>query len=223
MESTALSLNGTVANSAAASSASTNRQLSSDFEVFLTMLTAQLENQDPLNPVDSTDYATQLATFSGVEQQVKTNDLLKALGQQFGEIGLSQLASWVGMEARVDAPAYFDGTPMTLYPQYAASADNAVLVAHNSLGQEVSRQQLPLDGQPLTWAGTDDFGTLLSPDVYTFSVENYLNGELVDASPVETYALVSEAKISNGQTIVVLPGGVEVPTSGISALRAATN
>lgn len=51
--------------------------LSSDFEVFLQMLTAQMKYQDPLNPVDSTDYATQLATFSGVEQAVLTNDLLK--------------------------------------------------------------------------------------------------------------------------------------------------
>ena len=47
--------------------------LSSDFETFLKMLTVQLENQDPLNPVDSADYAVQLATFSGVEQQVQTN------------------------------------------------------------------------------------------------------------------------------------------------------
>ena len=41
---------------------------SSDFETFLKMLTVQMQNQDPLNPVESTDYAVQLATFSGVEQ-----------------------------------------------------------------------------------------------------------------------------------------------------------
>jgi flagellar basal-body rod modification protein FlgD len=43
--------------------------LSSDFETFLKMLTTQLKNQDPMNPVDSADYAVQLATFSSVEQQ----------------------------------------------------------------------------------------------------------------------------------------------------------
>ncbi len=41
--------------------------ISADFETFLKMLTVQMQNQDPLNPVDSSDYATQLATFSGVE------------------------------------------------------------------------------------------------------------------------------------------------------------
>ena len=44
--------------------------ISSDFQTFLTMLTTQLQNQDPLNPVESSDFAVQLATFSGVEQQV---------------------------------------------------------------------------------------------------------------------------------------------------------
>ena len=53
---------------------SSNSALSSDFETFLKMLTVQMENQDPLNPVDSADFAVQLATFSSVEQQVLTND-----------------------------------------------------------------------------------------------------------------------------------------------------
>jgi len=51
----------------------TRTEISSDFETFLRMLTVQMQNQDPLNPVDSSDYAVQLATFSSVEQQVQTN------------------------------------------------------------------------------------------------------------------------------------------------------
>ena len=197
-----------------------NSQLSSDFEVFLTMLTAQLENQDPLNPVDATDYATQLATFSSVEQQVRTNDLLVALGQQFGEMGLAQLAGWVGMEARVAAPAYFDGAPLTLYPGTAASADDAALVVRDAAGLVVSRQPILLDDQPFDWAGTDDFGGPLAPGTYSFSIESYSNGQVIDVSVAETYALVGEAKFTNGRTIVVLAGGVQVPVSDISALRA---
>ena len=59
--------------------------LASDFDTFLRMLTTQMQNQDPLNPIDSTDYATQLATFSGVEQQVRTNSLLADLGTWLAE------------------------------------------------------------------------------------------------------------------------------------------
>ena len=57
----------------------TASKISSDFETFLKMLTAQISNQDPLNPIDASDYSTQLATFSGVEQQVLTNDLLRQI------------------------------------------------------------------------------------------------------------------------------------------------
>lgn len=67
--------------------------LSSDFETFLKMLTVQMQNQDPLNPIDSTEYAMQLATFSSVEQQVLTNDLLR---QMMGGQGAQLLdAAWL--------------------------------------------------------------------------------------------------------------------------------
>ena len=42
-----------------------------DFQTFLKMLTTQIKNQDPLNPMEGSDFAVQLATFSGVEQQVQ--------------------------------------------------------------------------------------------------------------------------------------------------------
>lgn len=84
--------------------------------MFLKMLTAQMKNQT-LNPIDPTDYATQLATFSGVEQQVKTNDLLATLQSTMSLTGMAQMAvSWVGMEARSTAKVAFDGKPITIYP-----------------------------------------------------------------------------------------------------------
>jgi flagellar basal-body rod modification protein FlgD len=64
-----------------------SKALTSDFETFLRMLTVQMKNQDPLNPIESSDFAVQLATFSGVEQQVKTNDLLTKLADSFGGSG----------------------------------------------------------------------------------------------------------------------------------------
>jgi len=102
--------------SGAFASASSTKEISSDFETFLKMLTVQMQNQDPLNPVDSSDYAVQLATFSGVEQQVQTNDLLRGLTALMGTSGMAQMASWVGKEARAPVAAYFGGSPVTLAP-----------------------------------------------------------------------------------------------------------
>ena len=60
----------------AASRAPSKAAVSADFDTFLKMMTTQMKNQDPTKPIDSADYAVQLATFSGVEQQTKTNQLL---------------------------------------------------------------------------------------------------------------------------------------------------
>ena len=60
-------------------SADQSSVLSSDFETFIRMLTTQAKYQDPLEPIDSSEYAAQLAQFSMVEQQVKSNDILAQL------------------------------------------------------------------------------------------------------------------------------------------------
>jgi len=126
--------------SASTSTTPTNQGvISSDFETFLKMLTAQMENQDPLDPMDSADYATQLATFSGVEQQVLTNDLLQVLSGQFAVSGMAQMASWVGKEARAPVAGYFDGAPITVAPNPASIADRVELVVRDADGTEVQR------------------------------------------------------------------------------------
>src|SRR6056297_409059 len=120
--------------SAAAPESDERPVLSSDFETFLKMLTAQMRNQDPLNPVESADFAVQLATFSTVEQQVRTNDLLETLGDRMGAMGMSQLSGWVGMAARAIAPVQFDGAPVTLTVPPVPLADAAQIVARDSTG-----------------------------------------------------------------------------------------
>ena len=62
--------------------------ISSDFETFLRLLTTQMQNQDPLNPMESTEFASQLAQFSAVEQQVRSNELLVGLQAGLQTLGL---------------------------------------------------------------------------------------------------------------------------------------
>ena len=103
-------------------------KITSDFNTFLRMLTVQMQNQDPLNPIDSADYAVQLATFSGVEQQVRTNQLLADMQGKFSQLGMAEMASWIGKEARSPAPVRYQGTPVTLSPNPAVGANRTVLV-----------------------------------------------------------------------------------------------
>lgn len=193
--------------------------LNSDFETFLKMLTTQMQNQDPLNPIESQNFATQLATFSGVEQQVRTNDLLQGLGLQMGVMGMSQMAGWVGMEARAAAPAFFDGSPVVVSPNPAIQADGAVLVVRNEGGDEVQRLDIPVSAEPLDWAGVDDGGSPFPTGLYSFEVESYSNGALMTTTPAEIYSTITEARGENGETVLILEGGARVTSEEVTALR----
>ncbi len=195
--------------------------ISSDFTTFLKMLTTQMQNQDPLNPIDSADYAVQLATFSGVEQSVKTNQLLESLGQQFGLLGMAQMAGWVGQEARADAPVWMDGDPVTLAPNPAAAADRAVLVVKNASGDVVGREDVPVSTDPYIWHGKGITGADLPDGKYTLSLESYQGDDLLVTTPMESYAKIMEARGTPSGTVLILEGGIEVPANKITALRSA--
>lgn len=194
-------------------------EISTDFDTFLKMLTTQLENQDPLNPVDSADYAVQLATFSGVEQQTRTNQLLEALTGQFGVSGLSQLAGWVGKEARSSAPVLFDGAPVSVTYAPNIQADRTVLVVKNAAGEVVSRETVPVSAAPYQWLGANAAGDPLPDGVYALSLESYKGTDLLDTVGVESYARIIEARNGPGGATLVVAGGVEITADRITALR----
>ncbi|WP_187430691.1 hypothetical protein ROLI_000650 [Roseobacter fucihabitans] len=204
---------------AAAAPAQANAVLSSDFETFLQMLTAQAKYQDPLEPIDSSEYAAQLAQFSMVEQQVLSNDLLQALSGQMGADDIGQMAGWIGMEARTNAPVSFDGSPITIVPKTEAGADQAILVAFNAKGEEVQRQQITTGTQPVDWTGVATDGTTLAAGQYTFKVESRSLGQIVGTNPAESYARINEARRQGDSTVLVLNGGATVATTEITALR----
>ena len=128
--------------------------LSADFETFLIMLTTQLQNQDPLNPLDSQDFAVQLATFSGVEQQVRTNELLESLKGN----DLIELANLVGKEGRHQGPVNFNGSPIPIQFGRLDISDAAELIVMNQDGEELQRLNLEHDVSSIEWAGVDSNG-----------------------------------------------------------------
>ena len=212
---------GGSASGAAASAPQNATGISSDFETFLKMLTVQMENQDPLNPIESSDYAVQLATFSGVEQQVRTNDLLAAVQSQLGVMSMSDLVGWVGMEARAVTAAKFDLAPVDLSVDPAAGATSAFVVVKDVNGQQVDRFEVALGDDTAQWAGLDPTGTLRPPGAYTFTLQSYGANGLLGEAQMAVYSKVVEAKAENGQTILVLESGDEVAATVVDGLRGA--
>ncbi len=193
--------------------------IASDFETFLKMLTTQLKNQDPTSPMDSADFAVQLATFSGVEQQVKTNDLLESLNSRLNESSLSEIAGWVGMEAKAAAPAYFYGEPVALWPEPDPNADYVEVVAKNSAGEEVGRYEIENASDPVFWAGAGTGGIVLPNGLYSFEVASFKDSKLLTTRPAEVYSLVTEARMVNGTPTLVLLGNKSFAATAITSIR----
>lgn len=200
-------------------SASNAATLSSDFETFIRMLTAQARYQDPLEPLDSSQYATQLAQFSMVEQQVLANDRLAALSTALATGNMAALAGWVGMEARAPAPANWNGDPVEVLAPRAPGADTATLVIETARGVEVARRTLPPGDDAFLWDGRDDAGSVLPYGTYSLSVEHAALGVVVAREPVQIYARVVEAQVIGGQTHLLLDSGARVAAEGVTALR----
>ncbi|WP_397541820.1 flagellar hook capping FlgD N-terminal domain-containing protein [Roseovarius salis] len=215
--------NGLIGGPSAPNGTGTGTALNSDFQTFLEMLTVQMQNQDPLNPADPTEFATQLATFSSVEQQVRTNELLVALGAQMGALGVSQLSQWIGMQASAEMPVLFEGSPVTVETPGNTLADNAELVVTDRSGKEVQRMPVGTEAEELQWAGTLDTGAPLPAGEYNLAVEYSAEGETLATDPVYVQARIMEARNEDGVPILIMDSGQKVESSAIVGLRAAAD
>lgn len=205
---------------AAATPAAAAAAGSANFDTFLKMLTTQLQNQDPLNPMEGSDFAVQLATFSGVEQQAQTNKLLQQMMTQSGG-SLGQLADWIGKEVRTTEPVWFGDEPLTLDVTPDSRADSVTLVTLNESGKEVLREEIgPGEGQ-IDWLGRDDLGEKLADGRYSFVIESMKSGEVISEDPVGVYVRVAEAEVGVQGVELIFEGGGSALASEIEALRGA--
>ncbi len=217
---TLTSSNFTGAASTAANSPQAKAVLSSDFETFIQMLTTQAKYQDPLEPLDSSEYAAQLAQFSMVEQQVLSNDLLTSLATQIGSGNMGQMAGWIGMAGRTTAAVAFDSAPITVLPDPPVGAQEMALVVYGTLGREVDRGALPVSSNPVLWAGVQQNRQPVAPGLYRFEIEaTGAAGVALPTTQAETYARIIEVQNIGTEAQVIFEGGAEAPASATTALR----
>ncbi|RFB04730.1 flagellar hook assembly protein FlgD [Parvularcula marina] len=160
-DATAAAAAGTPATSSTAASAA----LSSDFDSFIRLLTTQVTNQDPLEPLDSTQFVEQLATFSALEQQIATNAHLESIASllqaQLGQGG--ELLGKTILAPSITAEGPFDNLTIA-----APGVEEGALVVRNSAGDEVYRGPV---GNEWTWNGRNADGDAVGLDFYTFEIE----------------------------------------------------
>lgn len=204
-------------------SAAATASLASDFDTFLKLLTAQLKSQDPLAPLDATQFVEQLATFSSVEQQIQSNTLLaKLVEASNGGVGLDGATQWIGKEVEAEASTVqYSGDPLSFEIDTQAQGTPSEVVVRNSSGDVVYRKELG-DGQTsFTFDGLDEDGNALAYARYSLEANYELDGEITDTKALRAVARVTEARISDGAVSLVLDNGAVIDPGAVTAVREA--
>ncbi len=189
---------------------------------FLNLLVTQLRNQDPLNPMSGTEFASQLAQFSSVEQLSNINTNLEQSLQSSQllsqAIGNSLAASLVGKEIKATGSAlqYSGSGSAQMGYTLTTGANTASVSVYDQSGACVRTMSGGTDAgdNTLTWDGKNDAGQQLGAGKYTFKV-NALDarGSQITASPF-VYGTISAVRYKSDGTYFVIDG-VEVPLSDV--------
>ena len=209
------------ASAAAGTTAGGGRQeIAGNFQQFLLLLTTQLKNQSPLDPLDTNQFTQQLVQFASVEQQLKTNETLSTLVAGAKASTASAAAGLVGQAVTLDgsSTALSGGTAKwTLSPAKAAAS--ATLTIKDSVGTTVATQTkaLPAGSQTFTWDGRLASGGQAGAGTYKLAVQaRDAAGQPVEVS-TDVAGTVSSVDMTGDAPILVV-GSARVPLSGLKGI-----
>ncbi len=193
-------------------------QLSGNFSTFLTLLTTQLKNQDPLSPMDSNSFTQQLVEFSQVEQQIDTNSNLKSLiGQGTSQAG-TFAANYLGKQVSVTNgnASLTNGAASWTY-NLGTTAAATTLTVTDASGNAVYTQAgaTSAGNQTFNWNGKSSNGNQLADGTYKLTVAaTAADGSTVTTS-VASSGTVTQVDMTSGTPKLVV-GNMEIRLSDIA-------
>ena len=189
--------------------------------IFLTLLTTQLQNQDPLEPMDSSEFTNQLVQFSQVEQQIRTNSQLEDL-VTLQDLSLTSIAlGYIGMNVEIEGDTfdYASGNYEFAYNIPAGGSTDTTIKIYDEDGQLVRSYQgdIAQGKHKIVWDGKDDFGNDVNAGKYNIEVVA-LDGEGEPLQNVKTHITVMVDGVETVDGQLVLTGGdLYIPYSAIYA------
>jgi len=202
---------------------SSQASLANNFEMFLTLLTEQMKAQDPLNPLDSTEFVNQLVNFSSVEQEIRANQNLESLISIQAASAQGAAVGFIGREATVASPSgsLTDGSAEWTYIMPEDSQGTLITIKDDT-GRVVStfEGEATAGSHILEWDGKDLSGNVLEDGIYTMEV----TAVNADGNPIQadilTTARVTGVDFSGSEVVVEL-NGLFVRLSSVRSLREA--
>lgn len=186
-------------------------------EDFLTLLVAQLENQNPLDPTDTSSFTDQLAQYTQVEQLINLNDKMDAMLEETTESESTVNApDYIGMQITGEANTMTiaDGSVTSGYYTLSDAAEVAIVISDDQ-GNVVTtlfNGQQEAGSFNLTWDGTDDSGNAVDEGTYTYAVMANTGSGYGAVSSTIT-GTVDSVVYQNGTASLVVDGVLLDPSS----------
>lgn len=201
-----MAVTGVGSSSVTGSATGDRAVLGQNFSTFLTLLTTQLKNQDPLSPTDSTQFTNQLVLFSQVEQQIALNDKAKQQITNQGQQLVDGALGYIGLDVQATGNAFTINKGDTTEIGYAVGADGADKVEYsivNSKGDVIRNGTLKdtsAGAHNFKWDGKDN------------------SGNVVDAGNYKVQVTARDAQGASAQLETLVPGrvtGIQSTSSGV--------
>ncbi len=217
---TASSTDAATAAASKNSSQNSSQKLASNMDTFLTLLVAQLKNQDPLSPMDSAEFTNQLVQYSEVEQSIAMNSNLEKLISMTSQNTATQALGYMGQTVQADstyAPLQ-DGKAKFNYI-LESDAQTCMITISDSSGKVVAA--LPAEKSSgkhtMEWDGTDANGNKLDDGAYKITVTALSGGQTVN-SAVTVFGKVTGIA-NDGESVAIGMGDVVIDISQILAVH----
>lgn len=210
-------INGTTAASSLTGSRAT---IAENFETFLALLTTQLKNQNPLDPLDTNQFTSQLVQFTSVEQQLKTNEFLEAMVSSATTGSSAQAVSYIGKQVTASGvrSELADGrASWSFYAEKSADVtvtirDTSGNVVHTHKGQVAGGESL------FNWDGIGTDGKARPDGSYSISIDaRDAEGKLVSVS-TQMQGTVTGVDFSGSEPVLMI-GAARVNLSAVTAVR----
>ncbi|EGF91444.1 basal-body rod modification protein flgD [Asticcacaulis biprosthecium C19] len=196
------------------------KSLAANYETFLSLLTAQIRNQDPLSPMDSTEWTNQLVQYSSVEQQLKGNDYLEKISKALdGGDTMNTAVNYIGKTVSAGtATATFASGQAAWDYTLAGDAEAVNLTVVDKNGAVVwtgTSDQTGKGSHTVAWGGETATGTKVTSGDYTLKIKatNAAGGDV--SASVNLTGIANAAEVRDG-AVVLKVGGTYVPLSLIT-------
>lgn len=192
------------------------------YNTWITLLAAELEHQDPTDPVDTTEYTSQLMSLSQIEQQSLTNDTLATILDMAQSIENDSASSYLGatVTAEGDTSPLSGGTAEWSYALDAEASDVSIEISdlNGDLVYSTNKQNVRAGDYDFTWDGATNSGSVASDGAYVLSVSAVgVGGQAVNASTSVRGTVTGVETSGAGATLLL--DNVAVPKSTVTATQ----